>query len=90
VAAERITASAECGTDRLGCIGRLFGDRRERPRTGHDRGSGKPQDGDQRVAAPGVCPWVSDGGQEGEQLRRFSWSERTGMAERGRARWDRG
>jgi hypothetical protein len=61
------------GTDRLGSVGGPFGDRGDRPRTGHDRSRGKPQDGDQRVAAPGARPWVSDGGQVGEQVRCFGF-----------------
>jgi hypothetical protein len=90
VAGERIAASAERGTDRLRGIGGPFGDRGDRPRTGYDRSSGKARDGDQRVAAPGACPWVRDGGQVGEQLRCFSFLERTRIAERGQPRRDRG
>jgi hypothetical protein len=45
------------------------------PATGHDRGSGQPQDGHQRVAAPGTRPRVRLGGQVGEQLRCFSFLE---------------
>jgi len=85
-----IASGAERGTDRLGCVGGPFGDRGDRPRTGQDRGSGEHENGNQRVPAPGASPGVGDGSQIGEQLRRFSWSERTGIAERGQARQDRG
>ena len=89
-AGEGIASGADRGPDRLGCVGGPFGVRGERPRTGQDRGGGEHEDGDQRVPAPGANPGVGDGGQVGEQLRRFSWSERTGIAKRGQARQDRG
>jgi hypothetical protein len=77
-----IAAGAERGTDRLRGVGRPCGDRGERPGTGQHRGSHQAQDGDQRVAAPGAGPWVGDGGQVGEQVRRFGRSERAGIAKR--------
>jgi hypothetical protein len=36
-------------------------------------------DRDQRVSAPGAGPGVGDGGQIGEQVRRFSFLERAGL-----------
>ena len=33
---------------------------------------------------------VGDGGQVGEQVRWFGWLERVGIAQRVKARWDRG
>jgi hypothetical protein len=90
VAGEGVAAGAERGTDRLGCVGGPLGDRGHRPRTGQDCGGGKPEDGDQRVAAPGAGSRVGDGGQVGEQVRWLYWSERVGITKRGQARRDRG
>jgi len=89
VAGERVAAGAERGPDRLGDVCGPFGDRGDRPRARHDRGSRQSQNGDQWVAAPGAGPGVGDGGQAGQQVRCLSFLKRTGIAERGQPRRDR-
>jgi len=85
-----IAAGTQRGSDRLGGISGPLGDRGQRPCTGQHRGGRQAQDGDQRVAAPGAGPGVADGGQVGEQIRWFGWSQRAGITKRGQTRRDRG
>jgi hypothetical protein len=90
VASQPIAAGAQRGTDRLGRSSGPLGDRGDRPRPGQHRRSCQPNDGDQRVAAPGAGPWVGDGGQVDEQVCWLYGSERVGIAQRGQPRRDRG
>jgi hypothetical protein len=87
-----VLAGAERGPDRLGRIGRPFGDRGDRPPPGQHRGGGHGQDRQQRVAAATGASGVGDMGQVGQQVRgfgvpAFAW---IGMGEVGQGVRDRG
>jgi hypothetical protein len=90
VVAGGVVAGAERGTDWLGSVGGPFGDRGHRAGAAQDCGGGHGQDGDERVAAPARCSRVGDAGQVGEQVRSLGLLERVGIAQRVKARWDRG
>jgi hypothetical protein len=70
-----IAAGAERGTDWLRGVRGPLGDRGDRPGAGQDRSGGHGQDRDQRVAPACACSRVTDGGEVGEQTRRFGWPE---------------
>ncbi len=74
----------------LGHVRGPLGDRGHRPGTGQDGSRSDDEDGDQRVAAPGARPRVSDGGQVGEEVRCFGRSQLIGVRELGQAKRDRG
>jgi hypothetical protein len=85
-----VVAGAQRDPDRLGRIGGPFGDRGKRAGAGQDRGGGQPQDGDQWVAAATGRRRIGDGGEIGEQVRRFGFLEGVGVAECDEGGWDRG
>jgi hypothetical protein len=80
VVVRAIAAGAERGTDWLGSVGGPFGDRGNRAGAAQDRSGGHGQDGDERMAAATGGSRVGDGGQGGEQVRRFGFLERVGIA----------
>ena len=57
VTGERIAAGPKRGTHGLGRVDGPLGDGGDRPRTRHDRSSGQPQNGDQRVGGAQCGPW---------------------------------
>jgi hypothetical protein len=85
-----VAAAAQRDPDRLGRVGGPFGDRGNRAGAGQDRGGGQAQDGDQGVAAATGCSRIGDGGEVGEQVRRFGFLEGVGVGECGEGGWDRG
>jgi hypothetical protein len=85
-----IAAGAERGTDWLRGVRGPLRDRGDRPGAGQDRSGGHGQDRDQRVAPACACSRVTDGGEVGEQTRRFGWPEGVGVGELGKGGWDRG
>jgi hypothetical protein len=86
--ARAVAAGAERSPHRLGGVGGPLGDRGHRLGAGHDRGRGDGQDRGQRVAAAAGPSGVVDGGQVGQQVCRFGWSERGGVGELGQGGWD--